>query len=215
MSEKIFETITNLRLRTLAQRGTIRNYRKGSILIEEGDLGNTLYIVLKGRLKAYSNNHHANDREITFGVYGVGDLVGEMSLDDGPRSASVSAFEPTTCAVVTKETVRHYIAEAPDFAFDLLARVIARARTATHSARSMALVDAYGRLTEFLISLAVPQPDGTSLVGERLAHQEIANRIGCSREMVSRLIKDLEMGGYLDQSDRKSLRLLKNPPVRW
>ena len=214
MIENLFESITNPRLRALAERGTIRSYRKGSTLIEEDDLGSTLFIVLKGRLKAFSRSV-ANEREIIYGVYSAGDLIGEMSLDDGPRSANVSAVEATTCAVVTKETVKSYIVEVPDFAFDLLARVIARARRATHSARSMMLVDAYGRLTELLTSLAPTQRDGTHLVSEKLSHQEIASRIGCSREMVSRLIKDLETGGYLALTQTKQIRILKIPPARW
>ena len=213
-TEADYAVIPQPRLRALAQRGTVRRYRKNTVVMEEGDRGDLMLIVLAGRLRAYSVSQHA-DREVTYGVYGAGDLVGEMSLDGGARSASVMTLEATICSVVTRETVRNYIADEPEFAFDLIARVIERARRATHTARSLALTDAYGRLSELLTGLAVLQADGTKIVQERLTHQEIANRIGCSREMVSRLMKDLTTGRYLSQSSGRRVLILKTLPSRW
>ena len=115
-----------------------------------------------------------------------------MSLDGGPRSASVMTLEATQCAVVTGQTILRHIAEQPEFAFELLAKVIRRARAATLSAKQMALNDVYGRLAALLNTLSVPGADGTRAVTERLTHLDIANRVGCSREMVSRVMKDLE-----------------------
>ena len=199
-------------LLALARRGDVRRYRKGALLIEEGAIGDTLYLVLTGRVRAYSLG--ANDRELTFGVYGPGEYVGEMSLDGGPRSASVITLEPTTCSVVTRHTLREHIAAHPDFAFELLARVIRRARLATSNARSMALIDVYGRVTRLLEELAVPQADGTRVIAERLTHAEIASRVGCSREMVSRLMKDLERGGHVLVRGRTRMLSARLPP-RW
>ena len=199
-------------LRTLAARGQPRRYRKGTLLIEEGDLGDTLFIVLSGRVKAFSTD--ARDREIVYGIYGPGEYLGEMSLDGGPRSASVITMEPTVCAVVTRQTLREHIAANPEFAFELLSRVIHRARVATQSARSMALLDVYGRVVQLLDELAQPQADGTRLIPQRLTHHEIASRVGCSREMVSRLMKDLERGGYVVRG--VSALSLKRPlPAQW
>jgi CRP/FNR family transcriptional regulator, cyclic AMP receptor protein len=215
VNETLFENIPDGRLKQLAKLGTVRNYRKGTVLIEEGDLGSAIYIVLKGRLKAFSRGLDGSAREITFGVCGVGDFVGEMSLDEGPRSASVSAIEATTCSHVTKEVIKRFIANEPAFAFELLERVIARARQATHSARSMVLTNTYGRLTELFLGLAIKQPDGTLLIPERLPQHEIASRIGCTREMVSRLLKDLEIGGYIEVTQEKLYLIRKNLPIRW
>ncbi|MCU0764623.1 MAG: Crp/Fnr family transcriptional regulator [Burkholderiaceae bacterium] len=200
-------------LRTLTARGVEHTYGKGRLLIEEGDVGDTLYIVLAGRLRAYASSPDGA-REITYGTYGPGEYVGEMSLDGGPRSANVEALERSTCAVVTRPTLEAFIAERPAFAFELLAKVIRRARAATLSARQMALNDVYGRLRLLLQSLAVPQADGNALIAERLTHKDIAQRIGCSREMVSRLLKDLERGGHL-QADARGWRLPKPLPARW
>lgn len=199
-------------LRPLAERGVVGRYRKHTRLIEEGTHGDTLYLVLVGKVKACSIDHR--DREIIYGVYGPGDYVGEMSLDGGPRSASVIALEPTTCVLLTRVTLQAHIAQHPEFAFELLARVIRRARLATASARSMALLDVYGRLVQLLESLAVPQADGSRLIPERPTHAETAARVGCSREMISRLLKDLEKGGYVAIVGR-GLQLLRPLPTAW
>jgi CRP/FNR family transcriptional regulator, cyclic AMP receptor protein len=182
-------------LRTLAARGEPRRYRKGTVLIHEGDQGDTLFILLSGRVKVCSMD--ARGREIVYGVYGPGEYLGEMSLDGGPRSASVITLEAVACVVVARQTLREHIAANPDFAFELLGRVIRRARLATQSTRDLALLDVYGRLVNLFESLAVVREDGTRVLRERMTHQEIASRVGCSREMVSRLMKDLERGGYL------------------
>ena len=180
-------------LTVLSGRGEIRRYRKGTLLIEEGDVGDTIYIILVGRMRVFSAGD--NEREVTYGVYGPGEYIGEMSLDGGPRSASVITIEPCLCAVVTRRTLEAFIAERPGFAFELLAKVIRRVRSSTHSVRQLALNDVYGRLRLLLGSLALPEAEGALPSVERLTHQEMANRIGCSREMVSRLMKDLERGG--------------------
>ena len=199
-------------LRTLARRGETRSYRKGTLLIQEGDLGDTLYVILSGRLRAFAAD--TAGREITYGVYGPGATLGEMSLDGGPRSASVAALEATQCAVITRHTLREHIAADPEFAFELLSKVIWRARIATASARSMALLDSYGRLAQLLESLAAMQADGTRVIEERLTHAELAHRIGCSREMVSRLMKDLERGQFC-QRVGPCLVLKRQLPARW
>lgn len=199
-------------LLALAARGETRKYRKGTLLIQEGDQGDTIFIILSGRMRAFSTGD--NDREITYGVYGRGEYIGEMSLDGGPRSASVITTETTTCAVISRRTLERFIAERPEFAFELLAKVIRRARVATLNARQLALNDVYGRLKALLGTLAVAQPDGSLRLTERVTHQEIANRLGCSREMVSRLMKDLERGGYVVQQ-QGLYAVLKPLPQRW
>lgn len=201
-------------LRELAARGVRHRYARGRLLIEEGDAGGALYIVLAGRLRVFAASADSG-REITFGTYGPGEYVGEMSLDGGPRSASVETLEATECVLVARPTLEAFIAERPAFAFELLAKVIRRARAATLSARQMALNDVYGRLRALLESLAQPQPDGTRRIGERLTHKEIANRIGCSREMVSRLMKDLERGGYVHEERGGARRLVGAIPPGW
>jgi len=199
-------------LRALAARGEHRRYRRDSVLINEGEAGDTLYIVLAGRLRAFASGD--KDREITYGVYGPGEYLGEMSLDGGPRSASVITLEPSTCALVTRRTLEQHIAEYPQFAFELLAKVIRRARAATLSTKQMALNDVYGRLRMLLDNSAQGQLSGHRYIAPRPTHQELSRQIGCSREMVSRLMKDLERGGYVSL-DGNGLTLAAPLPQRW
>ncbi|MBL0728986.1 Crp/Fnr family transcriptional regulator [Piscinibacter sp. HJYY11] len=199
-------------VQALAARGVEKSYPKGTLLIHEGDVGEMLFIVLSGRVKAYSTED--GEREIVYGVYGPGEYIGEMSLDGGPRSASVVTLEPTRCVVVGRTPLREHIANHPDFAFELLARVIRRARMATLSARNMALLDVYGRVVKLLEELAQPLPDGRRLISPRPTHAEMAHRVGCSREMVSRLMKDLEQGGYV-LPQGKTWLIQRPMPARW
>lgn len=196
----------------LAARGVQRRFRARALLIQEGERGDTIYIVLSGRLRAFVSD--SRGREVTLSHHGPGEYVGEMSLDGGTRSASVEAVEPTVCVVVTRESALRHIAEDPEFTRGLIERLIRRARLATESARSMALLDVYSRLRRVLEERAAPGPDGTPSIAERLTHQALASEIGCSREMVSRLLKDLETGGYLAVRERR-LAILRPLPARW
>jgi len=199
-------------VRALAARGDVRRYRKGTVLIHEGDTGDTMYILLHGRVKIYCTD--TKGREITFGIFGAGEYFGEMALDGGPRSASVITLEGCLCAVVTRVHLLTYIREQPEFSLELLSQMIRRLRMATRDARNLAFIDVYGRLTQSLQDQAMPQPDGTRRIATRLTHQEIASRVGCSREMVSRILKDLASGGYLRMVDRHIV-LVGRLPQRW
>ena len=198
-------------LAELTAQGDIRRYRKNALLIQEGDQGDTLFIIVSGRLRAFSMGE--KDREITYGVYGPGEYIGEMSLDGGPRSASVMTLEAMRCVLLTRQSLIEHIAAQPEFAFELIERVIRRARLATQSARSMALLDVYGRLVQLLESLAVTLLDGSRVIEERITHAEIAARVGCSREMVSRLMKDLEAGHFVERSG--GALSLRHLPAHW
>lgn len=200
-------------VQTLASLGQQRRYAARALLIQEGDQGDNLYVVLRGQVRVFSSD--SKGKEITLGVYGDDEYVGEMALDGGPRSASVEALVPTLCSVVSRAQLRMHIAANPDFAFEMMGRLIRRARMATESARSLALIDVYGRLTRLLNEMAGPPgPDGSRRIQQTLTHKELAGRVVCSREMISRLIKDLVVGGYLALEDRRMV-LLKTLPARW
>ena len=202
----------NPSLRALALRGTIRTYSKNSVIVNEGEVGESLFILLQGRVKVYSND--ADGREITYNVVEAGDYFGEMWLDGGPRSASVMTLEPCVCSVVGRTSLREHLADEPEFALDLVAQVIRRARAATETARNMALLDVYGRVIVTLESQHGPgRPDAPILLTQ-ITHQNIASRVGASREMVSRLLKDLEKGGYIELGVKR-ITLLKKLPARW
>ena len=187
-------------LRRIAASGVVRAFPKSTILISEGDVGDSLYIILSGRVKVYASN--AAGREVVINFHGPGEYVGEMSLDGEPRSASVVTMEPTTCAIVNRAQFRDFLAQNPDFAQHLIQTLIRRCRGATENVKSLALSDVYGRLVRLLNALAV-EHDGHQVVEERLTQQDIADRVGASRDMIGKLMKDLVGGGYLAVEDRR------------
>jgi len=196
-------------LHTIAASGVVRSFPKQTVLIHEGDVGDSLYIILSGRVKVYASN--AAGREVVINFHGAGEYVGEMSLDGAPRSASVLTMEPTTCAIVNRAQLRDFIAANPDFAQHLIHTLIRRARSATENVKSLALSDVYGRLVRLLNALAVEQ-GGNLVVHERLTQQDIADRVGASRDMIGKLMKDLVGGGYLAIEDRQITIIKKLPP---
>jgi CRP/FNR family transcriptional regulator, cyclic AMP receptor protein len=199
-------------LRDLAAMGVVRRFRANTTLIAEGDQGDTLFVILSGSLRIFCAD--PGGREITLAIYGPGDYVGEMSLDGGVRSASVCTEEASVCAVVSGQSLRQHLAANFEFSLELIRRLIRRTRLATESARSLALLDAYGRLVRLLDGLAVARADGARMVAQRLTHKNIAERIGCSRELVSRLLKDLQRGGYVALEAQRYV-LLKKLPAKW
>jgi CRP/FNR family transcriptional regulator, cyclic AMP receptor protein len=198
-------------LRDIAAAGVVRSYPKNAILINEGEVGDSLYIILSGRVKVFASN--AAGREVVIAFHGVGEYIGEMSLDGSPRSASVMTTEATTCALVTRANFKEFILAHPDFALHLIEKLIQRVRLTTENVKSLALSDVYGRLVKLLLTLAVER-DGGLVVPEKLTQQDIAERIGASRDMISRLLKDLVAGGYLTVQDR-TITILKKPPPGW
>jgi CRP/FNR family cyclic AMP-dependent transcriptional regulator len=199
-------------VRALAQQGQLRSIARNAVFIHEGDKGDALYVILSGRVKVFVAD--ADGREMVLDIHGPGDYVGEMALDGRPRSASVMAMEPTVCSVLTRAALRAAVASNPDVAMNLIETLIERARAATDNVRNLALMDVYGRVARLLLSLAVEQPDGRMTIAERLTQQEIADRVGASRDMVSRIFKDLTAGGYVTVVDRQ-ITLNRKPPPRW
>lgn len=198
-------------MRAIASSGVVRKFPKNTVLINEGDQGDSIYIVLSGKVKVFSSNEAG--KEVVIAFHGPGEYVGEMSLDGAPRSASVMTVEPTACAVVSRAHFRDFILACPDFALHLIEKLIERTRLATENIKSLALSDVYGRLVRLLQSLA-QERDGRQVIPEKLTQQDIAERIGASRDMISRLMKDLVAGGYLALEDR-AITILKQLPPAW
>ena len=148
-------------------------------------------------------------KEITYGYIDAGEYFGELTLDGGRRSASIEAVEPSICVIVTNAQVQTFMKDQPNFATDMLHTVISRPRQSTDNARNIALLDVYSRLKHAIEKMT---PEVAVIVN--VTHLELAADVGASREMVSKLLKDLEIGGYISFKSRKLSRL-KALPIRW
>jgi len=196
-------------VRDLASRGMARAFRKNAIVINEGEPGDSLYVVLAGRVRLFLTND--DGREMTLDTRATGDLIGEMALDGGLRSASAICLEPCTFSIVGKSVLRDAIVADPDFALRIIANLIGRVREATGLVKNLGLLDVYGRVAGLLMKLA-REEDGRLVVGETLTQQQIADRVGASRDMVNRIFKELTAGGYLSM-DRRRIVIHRRPPA--
>ena len=199
--------------RDLAARGTLRSYARGSLILREGDAGNAFFVILAGRVSVFVAN--ASGREFVLCHYGPEETFGEMSLDGKPRTASVRAMEPTACAVIERSTLLAALRVDPEVGLRLIMLISARARRTTIDLKDLALMDVYGRVARLLLAQETfTGPDGLAWSREALTQQEIANRVGASRDMISRILKDLRTGGYIAVRERH-FTILRRPPARW
>jgi CRP/FNR family cyclic AMP-dependent transcriptional regulator len=198
-------------LDALARHGYTRPFRAQTILINEGDIGDSLYIVVTGRLRTYASSDEG--RDVVLAEHGPGEYVGELALDGEPRSASVRTVEPSTCCVVPGAQMRAFLAEHPDFALHLSKKLTRMVRRLTEQVKSLALQDVYGRMVRVLTELSDPVGD-ERVVREKLTQQDIADRVGSSREMVNRVMKDLTAGGYVSVRAGRHVIHRKLPPAR-
>ena len=188
-------------------------YPPRTIIISEGDVGDTLYVIRDGHGKVFSSN--GAGKEIVLATYGPGDTLGEPSLDGGVRSASVMTLEKTTCLIVKVDVVLDLIAREPQLALLVIRNLIRLVRSSSENVKSLALEDVYGRVVRLLMKNAEPLAAGGWIVQERLTQQNIADRVGSSREMISRIFKELEQGGYLSVGSDKHIAILRKPPPGW
>jgi cAMP-binding proteins - catabolite gene activator and regulatory subunit of cAMP-dependent protein kinases len=208
----LFHDFTPENLAFIARHGVARSYPKNAILINEGDPSNALYVILKGKVKVYVSDKKG--KEVLLNIQGPGECFGELALiDAAPRSASVMTLENSQFAVVSKADFQRCLAEHPQIAFELIQSLARRVRSLTENVKSLSLLDVYGRVARALLNLATEQ-EGVLVIEQRLTHKDIANMVGASREMVSRIIKDLCRGGYI-QVKGKKITIPGKLPVGW
>ncbi len=180
--------------REISKHAAQRRFPAKALIVQEGDQPDSLFIIVEGRVKAYVSDE--SGREVILSTMGPGEYFGEIALDEGPRSASVMSLEPCVLSVVPLEDFDRFIRDNPAFAGHFINRLLGRIRALTKNVGSLALMDAYGRVARLLLESAVTK-DGVRFVPGRLTQAEIASRVGCTREMVSRIFKDLVQRHYI------------------
>ena len=206
-----FSRLDEAALRGLVPRGIARDFAKRTVLVNQGDDTRSFYVLLSGRVKAYLTDDQG--REIVVNTIEAGDYFGELVLDGGPRAASIMTLEACRVFMIPHGDLESLLAANPAFARDLIDRLISKVRDLTAMAMDLAVKDVYGRFLRYVTDHAVEQ-DGVQAIPERLTQHEIAARIGGSREMVSRIMRELTVGGYISV-DAKRIRILKKLPAHW
>jgi len=192
----LFSSCPDEQLRMLAAVVTRRSVSRSTTVMASGDPTDSLYIVLSGRLKVLMSD--AEGKEVILSILGPGEFFGEMGLiDDSPRSASVTAIEACELLSIAKRDFKKCLAENFEMTMAVMRGLVRRLREADRKIGSLALLDVYGRVARLLLDMA-ETVEGEKVVTKRLPKQDIAKMIGASREMVSRVMKDLQMGGYIE-----------------
>ena len=200
----LFADLDDADLDSLIAVATRRKFSKDSVIFFEHDPGDSLFMILSGRVKVTILSD--DGREIILSVLGDKDFFGEMSLlDNEPRSATAIAMEDTEVVILHQKEFLSIVERRPRILVLLLAVLSSRLRKANHQIGSLALLDVYGRVASVLLDMAkesgVRLKDGR-VCFRRPTHQEIANMIGATRETVSRMISDLHRQGYIEISGK-------------
>ena len=192
----LFASFPEDQLGVIATMVTRRSAARANTIMAAGDATDSLYIVLSGRLKVMMSD--SDGKEVILSILGPGEFFGEMGLiDDEPRSASVVTLEPCELLSIAKRDFRKCLAENFEMSMAVMRGLVRRLREADRKIGSLALLDVYGRVSRLLLDMA-ETVNGEKIVTKHLPKQDIAKMIGASREMVSRVMKDLQVGGYIE-----------------
>lgn len=198
-------------LQKLFANTAVRSFPRNTVIINEGDRTNSVYLIRSGRVKVFLLSEDGRRVDIT--VLESGDFFGEMVLDQGPRSASVVTLVASQLSVIPQSLFREFLTKNPDFAMRVILKLILRTRGLLKNVKSLALLDVYGRVARILLELATVE-DGKLLIKDKLPAQDIAYRIGASREAVSRILKELTQGGYIQKEGKRWTIVKHLPPHR-
>jgi CRP/FNR family transcriptional regulator, cyclic AMP receptor protein len=204
-SVPIFSELTEADFSSLAKVANRRRYPKDSVVFFENEQGDFFFMILEGRIKVTILGD--DGREVILSLLGSGDFFGEMALlDNEPRSATAIAVEDTELLSLHRNDFQSVLSDNRSITMGLIKVLTARLRRANHQISTLALLDVYGRVARVIVDMA--REEGRRLKDGRIAfrratHQEIANRIGTTRETVTRMLKDLERQGMIHIEGRE------------
>lgn len=208
---RLFSGLSDEVLAEIEQHGTIKFYNKNTIIINQNDETDSLYVILSGKVKVFVSGEEG--REVLLNYQEPGEYFGEMSLiDRQPRAASVMTVEPSRLMVIARGDFLRCLSRNPEIALNLIEPMSSRIRMLAENVSNLALLDVYGRVARTLLQNAVEE-DGALMTG-KLTQQDIADMVGASRAMVSRILKDLKTGGYI-KIDKKRIIINQKLPSHW
>jgi len=192
----MFSLLSGVQLLLLAQVLLRKPYPRNSTVVAAGDPSDALYIVISGRLKVTISDKEG--REAILAILNQGDFFGEMGLiDQAPRSATVVTIESCELLTITRTDFMKCLQKNFDLAMNVIRGLVERLREADQKIGSLALMDVCGRVARLLMEMA-ETVDGQKVVTRKLPKKQIAKMIGASREMVSRVMKEMETSGHIE-----------------
>ena len=189
----LFEGLSALQLEQISRMAVRRKVARNTTIVRAGDSTDSLFVIVSGSAKVL--NRDAEGHEVILSLLGAGQCFGEMGMIDGsPRSADVVSNESCELLVIAKTDFKKALAENVDLCLNIMKSLVLRLREANRKIESLALMDVYGRVAKLLFDFSVEE-DGVRVVRRKVSKQDMAKMVGASREMVSRVMKDLEGSG--------------------
>ncbi len=193
---RLFSMLPEEQLTLLTKVVGRQSFSRGATIIAAGDVTDSLYIVISGKLKV--NIGDSTGREIILTTLGPGEYFGEMvPIEDSARSASVIALEPGELLVLSKHEFRKCLQDNFEMAMTMLRCAVQRLREADRKIGRLALMDVYGRVAASLLDMS-ETIDGQHIITQKIIKTEMADTLGASREMVTRVMKDLQARGFIE-----------------
>ena len=203
----LFSLLTVTQAEVISGAVTKQRYKRGEVLVEQGQKSNALAILLTGRARVVSAD--SRGREVILATLGPGDYIGEMSIiDNEPHSATVRAEVQTDVLLLGRADFARCLAENASMSLVVMRGLVKRLRHADRKIESLALLDVYGRVAHALLEFAVQDAHGQWIIREKISRQDLAKMVGASRDMVSRVMKDLEERAFI-QTLPSGVTLLK------
>ena len=200
----LFALLTASQAESVSNAVTKRRFRRGELVVEQGEKTNTLFIILTGRVRVVTTDKRG--REVILATLQPGDYIGEMSLiDNEAHSASCRAEVQTDMLCLGRAEFARCLPENSSMAYAVMKGLVQRLRHADRKIESLALMDVYGRVARALLEFAVADKDGVLIIRDKISRQDIAKMVGASREMVSRVMKDLEGRGVIETQENGSV----------
>ena len=200
----LFSMLTESQAISVADAVVKRRFKRGEVIVEQGKKSNALFILLNGRARVVTAD--SRGREVILATLQPGDHIGEMSLiDNEPHSATVRAEVQTDVLMLGRIEFARCLPENSSMAYAVMRGLVQRLRHADRKIESLALMDVYGRVARALLEFATETGDGEMLIREKISRQDIAKMVGASREMVSRVMKDLEERGFIQTQEHGSI----------
>ena len=185
-------------LRDLAAHGSELHLIRGDVLFREGDVADSLYLVISGRV-AIAIANPIDHRETVVSLMDAGDLFGEMSmLDDGTRSALARALEPSTVFAIPFDPVVSAFRSDPNLLWGVTRLLASRLRVMDEALADSVFLDVTGRTAKRLLELS----EGNDEFQLPITQDELAGMVGASRERVNKAIASFIRLGWIDQHDR-------------
>lgn len=176
-------------------------YEKNAIIINEGEHTDCAYFINSGKVKIFLSDDQG--KSVVLSTLTAGEFFGEMALiDKNERSATVMAIDDTELTVISQKRFRDLLLTNHDIFERILLCLVSSLRESNKKISSFVFKDAYERVANMLLSLA-EDCDGLHIINEKPTQQHIANVVGVSREMVSRILKNMVSAGHISIAGKR------------